>query len=102
MWGVSGQVILGVHMTINMEQHVHTLENLYNMSTAEDIVYMEGKSTGLTLWFSGTRQARNFVAHCCSDGHPLRSIRLEVLPPQGQYIVLHVKLKASMFSVCKL
>ena len=47
---------------------------------------MEGRKTGLTLWFSGPRQAGNFVAHCCSDGHPLRSIRLEVLPPQGQYI----------------
>jgi hypothetical protein len=41
MWGVSCQVILGVHMTISMEQHVHTLKNLYNMSAAEDIVYME-------------------------------------------------------------
>jgi hypothetical protein len=49
---------------ISMEQHVHTLENPYNMSTAEDIVYIEGRSTSLTLWFSGPRQAGNFVTHC--------------------------------------
>jgi hypothetical protein len=85
MWGVSGQAILGVNMTISMEQHIHTLENFCNISAAEDIVYIEGR-TGLRLWFNhgGPRQAGNFVAHCCSGEHLLRSIRLEVLPPQGQ------------------
>jgi hypothetical protein len=73
-------------MATGMEQHTQIMKNLGNTPAAEDIVYMEGRHTGLTLWFSGPRQARSFVAHSCSGEHPLRDIQLEVLLPKGQCV----------------
>ncbi len=65
MSGVSGPVILGVRMAVGKDWHAQIMENLGNTPAAEDIVYMEGRRsgrTGLTLWFSGPRQAGSFVA----------------------------------------
>ena len=65
MWGVSGTIILGVRLEIEAEKHLQILEHLGTMDTANDIVHLEGRSTGLTLWFSGPRQAGTFVADFC-------------------------------------
>ncbi len=62
--GGLGSVILGVQLKIEAVKHreLLVLEHLETMAIADDIVHQEGKSTGLTLWFSGLRQAGTFVA----------------------------------------
>ena len=50
MWGVSGTVVLGVQLDIEAEKHLQILEHLGTMETANDIVHLEGRSTGLMLW----------------------------------------------------
>ena len=55
------------------------------METANDI---EGRSTGLTLWFSGPRQVGTFVAECCSGARPLGTSPLRMLQPRSQYVAL--------------
>ena len=48
MWGISGSVILGVHLEIEARKHLQVLELLGTMAIADDIVHLEGTSTGLT------------------------------------------------------
>ncbi len=88
MWGVSGTVVLGVQLEIEAEKHLQMLEHLGTMETANDVVHLEGRSTGLTLWFSGPRQAGTFVADCCSGARPLGTTPLRMLQPRSQYVAL--------------
>ena len=64
------------------------MENLGTMGSANDLVYLDGRSAGLTLWFSGPRQAGTFVADCCSGAHPFGTTLLQMLQPQSQYVAL--------------
>ena len=88
--GVSGTVVLGVQLDIEAEKHPQMLERLGAMETANDVVHLEGRSTvtGLTLWFSGPRQAGTFVADCCSGARPLGTTTLRMLQPRSQYVAL--------------
>jgi hypothetical protein len=79
---------LGVQLDIEAEKHLQILEHLGTMETANDIVHLEGGSTGLTLWFSGPRQAGTFVADCCSGARPLGATPLRMLQPRSQYVAL--------------
>ncbi len=69
-----GTAILGVHLVIEADQHVATLKQLRDMPLLENIVHLEGSHTGVTMWFSGPRQAGDFIAYWCSTDHPLRSL----------------------------
>jgi hypothetical protein len=64
MWGVSGTVILGVKIEVLVEQQLAILDFLSKLQTAESIVYLSGDGQGLSVWFSGPRQAEEFIAHC--------------------------------------
>ena len=65
-----------------MDSKIETIE------TANDIVHLEGRSTGLMLWFSSPLQAGTFVADCCSGARPLVTILLRMLQPRSQYVAL--------------
>ena len=56
------------------------------MPPSEDIVRIEGGLTGITLWFSGPRQAGDFILYWCLADHPLRNRPLKALEPLGQYV----------------
>ena len=58
------------------------------MPLSENIVHLEGSHTGVTMWFSGPRQAGDFIAYWCSTDHPLRSLSLKALQPPGQYVAI--------------
>ena len=70
------------------EKHLQILEHLGTMQTANDIVHLERRSAGLTVWFSGPRQAGTFVADCCAGAHPFGTTLLRMLQPQSQYAAL--------------
>ncbi len=55
--GLSGTVILGVHLVVKADQHVTTLKQLRDMPLSENVVHIEGRHTGDKMWFSGPRQA---------------------------------------------
>ena len=78
----------GVRLEIEAGNHLQVLELLGIMAIADDIVHLEGTGTGLTLWFSGPRQAGTFVASCCSEAHPFGSASLWMLQPLSQYVAL--------------
>jgi hypothetical protein len=85
MWGVSGKIILGVRLEVNADQRLQTLEQLGSMEVTGDIVYLEGSSTGIALWFSVSRHVLgDFVAQCSKEIIPF-----ELLHPLGQYVAGH-------------
>ena len=63
MWGVSGKVVLGAIIVVPAEQQLEMLEALKGLPEAETlalpetIVHLSGNTQGLTVWFSGPRQA---------------------------------------------
>jgi hypothetical protein len=63
MWGISGTVILGVHLAADAGQHVVVLNHIRDMPPSEDVVRIEGGLTGFTLWFCGPHQAGEFILY---------------------------------------
>ncbi len=65
---MSGKVVQGVCIELQAEQHLAVLERLPSrtLPTTDEIVYLLGSDTGLSLWFSGPRQAGDFIAHWSS------------------------------------
>ena len=83
IWGISGTVILGMHLATLAEadQHIATLNHIRDMQASEDIVHIEGGHTGVSMWFSGPRQAGDFIAYGCAADHPLHNLPLTALEP---------------------
>jgi ribonuclease HI len=88
MWGISGKVILGVNLAIDVSAYESTLGILSSWQVTNEIVCVEGKMDSVTFWFSGPRQAGDFIAHWCSHAHSLRHLRLKVLQPLSHYIAI--------------
>jgi len=88
MWGVSGKVILGVKITIAPQQHVAMLELLKGLQVAEHIVHLEGDGMGLSVWFSGPRQAGDFIAHWTSEIYPREQAQICPLQAPGKYVAI--------------
>ena len=64
MWGISGKIILGVHITTKTDQHVVTLNRILDMRhmpASENIVHVEGGLSGVTMCFSGPLQAGDLL-----------------------------------------
>jgi hypothetical protein len=66
MWGVSGSVVLDFKLEIPAEQQLQLLDFLKGLPDAENMVHLAGIRHGLTIWFSGPRQAGDFIIHWCS------------------------------------
>jgi hypothetical protein len=96
MWGISGKVILGVSLAIDVPAYEPTLGILCSWPVMEEIVCVEDKVDSIMFWFSGPRQAGDFVAHWCSHAHSLCHLLLKVLQPLSQYIAI---LQDDMLSV---
>ena len=87
MWGVSGKVVLGVRITKATDQlQTAMLKLLQDLEVAEDIVHLAGDEQGLTAWFSGPRQAGDFIAYWSSVVYPATGNSISPLCPPGKYI----------------
>jgi hypothetical protein len=86
MWGVSGEVILGVRLDIHVEQQQTLLDFLKGSPDADNIVHLAGNKHELTIWFSGPRQAGDFIAHW-SSGTGM-NIPIHPIRPPGKYIAI--------------
>jgi hypothetical protein len=88
MWGVSGTVILGAKIEVPVDQQLALLEFLKGIHEAKSIVHLSGDKQGVSLWFSGPRQAGDFVARWKSITDPITSAPIRPLKPPGQYIAI--------------
>ncbi len=87
MWGVSGTVVLGVYIEIQAGQQA-MLELLRTLPTTAEVVYLSGNDNGLSLWFSGPRQARYFITHWSSTVYPTKQTPLHPLLPPEQCVMI--------------
>jgi hypothetical protein len=71
MWGVSGTVILGAKIEIPVDQQLALLEFLEGIHEVKSIVHLSGDKQGVSLWFSGPRQACDFVVRWKSIADPI-------------------------------
>ncbi len=89
MWGVSGKVILGVKLAVTPGQRqLQILDFRKESPDADHIVHLEGNQQGLSIWFSGLRQAGDFIVHWNSAAHPGEKIQICPLRPPDQYIAI--------------
>ncbi len=63
MWGVLGTVNIGAKIEVPVEQQA-VLEFLAGIHEAKTIVHLSGDEQGVSIWFSGPRQAGDFVVPC--------------------------------------
>ncbi len=88
MWGVSGTVILGAKIEVPVDQQLALLEFLEGIHEAKSIVHLSGDKQGVSIWFSGPRQAGDFVVCWKSITDPITSAPIRPLKPPGQYIAI--------------
>ena len=89
MWGVLGTVILGAKtIEVPVDQRLEVLEFLKGIHEADTIVHLSGDEQGVSLWFSGPRQASDFVVRWISIADPITSAPIRPLKPPGQYIAI--------------
>jgi hypothetical protein len=61
MWGVSGTVILGAKIEVPVDQQLALLEFRKGIHEVDTIVHLSGDEQGVSIWFSGPRQAGDFL-----------------------------------------
>ena len=88
MWGVSGKVVLGVTLDVPVEQQLQLLYFLKESPDAENMVHLAGNKRGLSIWFSGPRQAGDFIVHWSSGTFPGGNVPICPLQPPGQYVAI--------------
>jgi hypothetical protein len=88
MWGVSWKAVLGVKLAVPTGQQLQMLNFLKESPDADHIVHLEGNQHGLSIWFSGPRQAGDLIVHWSSGAYPGEEIQISPLQPPGQYIAI--------------
>ena len=88
MWAVSGKVVLGVCIKLQAEQQLAVLKLLRTLPTTDEIVYLSGSDNGLSLWFSGHRQAGDFITHWSSTLYPTERTPIHPLLPSEQNVAI--------------
>jgi len=88
MWGDSGRVVLGVRINVSPERQIPLLAEVRSVPGAAYITHIHGSGQGLTLWFSGPRQAGDFIAQWCDTAGRGRNASLQSLHPPGQYVAI--------------
>jgi hypothetical protein len=80
-------VVLGVYIEIQAGQQA-MLEFLRTLPTTAEVVYLSGNDNGLSLWFSGPRQAGDYITHWSSTVYPTKRTPLHPLLPPEQYVAI--------------
>ena len=88
MWGVLGTVYLGVKLAVPTGQQLLKLDSLKEPPDSDNMVHLAGDQHGLTIWFSGLRQAGDFIVHWSSRNFTGENIPISLLQPPGQYIAI--------------
>ena len=88
MWGISGTVPLGVRILAPRERHTVVLESLFFCPEIEDAVYLTGSDCSLTIWFSGPRQAGDFIIRWLASDVSVKKYAIHPLLPPGRYVAI--------------
>ena len=88
MWGISGQVALGICITASSEQHLHILAFLLSLPGTVDIVCVEGAAQALQIWFRGPRALGDLLVQWCASESEFRKLPVRPLVPQNTYVAI--------------
>ena len=88
MWGVAGQIGLGLSFEICGERQTTLLEYLLTLPTAEGIVSVEGSDFALRIWFRGPRVMGDFLTCWCSLQPPFEKPLVRSLVPSELYVAI--------------
>ena len=88
MWGVAGQVDLGISLEVQPKQHQTLLSYLNALPEASGIVKIEGTGQALVVWFRGPRALGDFLLRWCTTDHPFKEANVHTLKPGQTYIAI--------------
>ena len=88
MWGISGQVALGICITASSEQHLHILAFLLSLPGTVDIVCVEGAAQALQIWFRGPRALGDLLVQWCASESEFHKLPVRPLVPQNTYVAI--------------
>jgi hypothetical protein len=88
MWGVAGQVDLGISLEVPPKQHHTLLSYLNALPEASGIVKIEGTGQALVMWFRGPRAFGDFLLKWCTTDHPFKEVNVHTLKPGQTYIAI--------------
>ena len=88
MWGVAGQVDLGISLVVPPKQHQTLLGYLNALPGASGIVKIEGTGQALVVWFRGPRTLGDFLLRWCTTDHPFKEANVHTLKPGQTYIAI--------------
>ena len=88
MWGVAGQVDLGISLVVPPKQHQTLLSYLNALPEASGIVKIEGTGQALVMWFRGPRAFGDFLLKWCTTDHPFKEVNVHTLKPGQTYIAI--------------
>jgi len=88
MWGLAGQVDLGVRLTAPPAHHLVLLTYLDTLPEASGITKIEGTGQALAVWFRGPRALGDFLLKWCTSEHSFKEVKVCTLKPAQTYIAI--------------
>jgi len=88
MWGVAGQVDLGIRLAVPPAQHLVLLTYLNMLPEASGITRIEGIGQALAVWFRGPRALGDFLLKWCTSEHSFKKTKVCTLKPAQTYIAI--------------
>ena len=88
MWGISGQVALGVRISTPCEQQSEVLGFMKTLPAVAEAVSVEGNDTALQVWFRGPRALGDFIIQWCADASPFSEQSIRTMAPQSTYVAI--------------
>jgi ribonuclease HI len=88
MWGVAGQISLGISFHLSRENPAPLLAYLLALPETEGVVSVEGADSTLKIWFRGPRQMGDFIASWCSLTPPFDKPIVHTMVPSQTYVAI--------------
>ena len=88
MWGVAGQIDLGLRFTLCCKDQALLLKHLLVLPETEGVVRVEGTERALVMWFRGPRALGDFLACWCTLKLPLDKPPVRTLVPSDTYVAI--------------
>ena len=88
MWGVAGQVSLGVRFNLCRENPPPLLAYLLTLPETEGVVSAEGTDCTLKIWFRGPRSLGDFLSCWCSLNPPFDKPSVSTVMPPETYVAI--------------
>ena len=88
VWGLSGQVPVGVQLCVSPHAGSAALASARNLSSATQIVRVASTQCSIDLWFRGPRHLGDFLLQWCESPLALRASPVRLLDSPSDYVAL--------------